>query len=183
MDQNHAPEKRRPWEQAFLTALAQTGNMSAACRAAQIGRAAVYYMRRTHPEFEEKYQEAYEESLDLLELEARRRAHNGCDEPVIHQGRLCGIWVDAAGNVVPEGTEGARLIPLTVKKYSDTLLIFLLKGGRPEKFRDNFKVEHSGSISIDERRNRVSQLLASLRERAGIGGDGTPFEGVSNGSN
>ena len=48
------------------------------------------------------------------EDEAVRRAHDGVDEPVFYQGKACGV----------------------VRKYSDTLLIFLLKGRRPEKYRD-----------------------------------------------
>jgi serine/threonine protein kinase len=45
---------------------------------------------------------------------------------------------------VAEGTPGARLVPLTVKEYSDTLLLALLKAHRPEKYRDNVRVEGAG---------------------------------------
>jgi hypothetical protein len=31
-----------------------------------------------------------------------------------------------------------------VREYSDTLLIFLLKGARPQKYRDNVRQEVSG---------------------------------------
>ena len=30
------------------------------------------------------------------------------------------------------------------RKYSDNLLMFMLKGRRPETFRDNASIEHSG---------------------------------------
>jgi hypothetical protein len=33
-------------------------------------------------------------------------------------------------------------------EYSDTLTIFLLKGIRPEKYRDRADVRHSGKIDI-----------------------------------
>lgn len=33
---------------------------------------------------------------------------------------------------------------------SDVLLIFLLKALRPEKFRENVKVEHSGQVQLNE---------------------------------
>jgi hypothetical protein len=34
-----------------------------------------------------------------------------------------------------------------VREYSDTLTIFLLKAHAPDKYRDNAKVEHSGTIA------------------------------------
>jgi hypothetical protein len=36
----------------------------------------------------------------------------------------------------------------TVRKYSDTLLIFLLKGRKPERYRE--RVEHSGKVSLEQ---------------------------------
>jgi hypothetical protein len=63
----------------------------------------------------------------------------GVDVPVIHAGRVVTVWVDADGNYVPEGSPDAlRVAPLTVKKYSDVLLIFLLKAAAPEKYRDRY---------------------------------------------
>ena len=54
-----------------------------------------------------------------LEDEARRRALQGVEKPVFREGRQVG----------------------TVTEYSDTLLIFLLKARRPEKFRDRARFE------------------------------------------
>lgn len=36
------------------------------------------------------------------------------------------------------------------KKKSDLLMIFSLKGRRPEKYRDNVKLEHSGSVTVKD---------------------------------
>ena len=58
----------------------------------------------------------------MLEAEARRRAAIGVDEPVFYKGKVVGH----------------------IRKYSDNLLMFLLKAHWPEKFRDNYGVEHSG---------------------------------------
>jgi hypothetical protein len=45
---------------------------------------------------------------------------------------------------------------------SDTLMIFLLKARRPEKYRENVKIEHAGSVQQD-----LSGLsMEELRERA-----------------
>jgi hypothetical protein len=135
---------RRRWEKKFLAELRRTGNHSAAARVAKIDRTVPYKVRQEDPEFAAAYDDAMEEACDGLELEARRRAHDGIDEPVIYRGQLCGSWVNEAGEVVAEGTPGARLVPLTVKKYSDSLLLALLKAHRPQRFRDGIKLEHTG---------------------------------------
>jgi hypothetical protein len=75
--------------------------------------------------------------------EVRRWAYEGVDEPVIYQGQLQVYWADAEGRPAKEGIDGARFIPLTVKWYSDNLLMFLVKARRPE-FRDKGTVELSG---------------------------------------
>jgi hypothetical protein len=43
----------------------------------------------------------------------------------------------------------------TVRKYSDTLLIFLLKGRKPERYRE--RVEHSGRLTLE-------QIIAASRQ-------------------
>lgn len=54
-------------------------------------------------------------------------------------------WEEAArlGDDVLEDTARKRAL-----KSSDGLLIFLLKGAKPEKYRENSRVEHTGSIGI-----------------------------------
>lgn len=84
----------------------------------------VYEQRRADELFAAAWDDALDQASDLLEKEARRRAHDGWDEPVF--GSL--------GNNQGSGEIG------TVRKYSDTLLIFLLKGARPEKYRDRHEV-------------------------------------------
>jgi hypothetical protein len=131
-------------KRAFLAAYADTGNITAAARAAGISRTNHYTWMKADEAYVEAFSDADQQATDLLETEARRRAAHGVDEPVIHQGQMMGQWVNAKGEIVQPDTAGATMIPLTVKKYSDTLLIFLMKGARPEKYRDNAKIEHTG---------------------------------------
>lgn len=105
---------------AFLSAYAETGNIKQAAEAAQVGRRSHYRWLAADKRYAEAFAEATEQAGDALEQEARRRAVDGVDEPVFYQGAQCGL----------------------VRKYSDTLLIFLLKGVRPEKFKDRH--EHTG---------------------------------------
>lgn len=52
------------------------------------------------------------------------------------------------------------------KSHSDTLLIFLLKSHRPERYRENLKVEHSGTVNLNHYES-ASQVFDSLiRESA-----------------
>jgi hypothetical protein len=111
---------RHPKKRAFLAALRHTGNVSEAARAARCDRDCYYLWRRDDEAFRVAAESAMEEASDRLEQEARRRAETGVLEPVFHGGKKVG----------------------SIRRYSDTLLIFLLKGARPEKFRD--RMEHSG---------------------------------------
>lgn len=130
---------------AFLAAYAETGNISRAVAAARIPRQSHYDWLKTDEAYRRDFESANDEAIDTLEAEARRRAHDGVNEPVIYQGELMGMWVDGEGKTVSKDTPGAKQIPLTIRKYSDTLLIFLLKAARPAKYRDTSRVELSGS--------------------------------------
>ena len=182
--------KRRRWEKKFLAELRRTGNHSAAARVAKIDRTVPYKARQDDPAFAEAYQDALDEACDGLELEARRRAHDGVDEPVIYQGELCGAWLDNDGNVVSKDTPGAKLVPLSVKKYSDGLLLALLKAHRPAIFRDNVKMEHTGAAGgpihhkvnadhehhFDADPDRLAAIFRALAEAAAgdLGAAGPP---------
>lgn len=104
----------RQWEKKFLDALADTCNVSAAAKAAGIRRSTAYEFRKNNPDFAAKWDEALEKATDELEAEARTRAL-GFEEPVFNS----------------EGEEVG-----TVRRYSDTLMIFLLKAYRPKRFRE-----------------------------------------------
>ena len=106
-------------KERILAVIRETGgNVSRACEQAEIPRKTAYNWKSEDAEFADKWEEAVEQGTEELEQEARRRAFNGVDEPVFYQGETCG----------------------TVRKYSDTLLIFLLKGRRPEKYRDRHEL-------------------------------------------
>lgn len=132
--QNATPKKRaRPrWVNAFLNVLRENGNVRLACEAARIERSTAYRLRDRDVLFAVEWDEAQELAADLLEEEARRRAHDGVDEPVY--GR---IGKDQDGKIG------------VIRKYSDTLLIFLLKGARPEKYRERQEIKHSGNVEIE----------------------------------
>ena len=116
---------------AFLAGLEDGMTIAAASKAVGAGRRTMYDWREADTDFAAAWDDAYETGTDVLEDEAKRRAVDGVQEPVIYQGKLS-MTKDDKGND----------IPLTVRKYSDTMLIFMLKGRRPEKFKDRH--EHTG---------------------------------------
>jgi len=118
---------------AFLRAFAIRGIVLDGIEAAKVSRGLVNgYWRKEDEWFSTLYDMAVSEAADRIEAEAHRRAVTGYDEPVIYQGLPTRITDAETGE---EKT-------LTVRKYSDQLMALLLKGSKPEKYRDNHKVEH-----------------------------------------
>lgn len=121
------PEKAAPvWEKAFLSALAEAGVVRYACKAAGVSTPVVYARRQEAPDFAAAWAQALDDAADLLESEAVRRGRDGIVEIVVGKN-----------GETYENT-----------KYSDTLLIFLLKGARPEKYRERFDTKLSGSLDL-----------------------------------
>ncbi len=118
-----APKKaagKEAWKAAFLAALRDGVHVRDACRKAKIGAAQVYKCRAADSRFADAWAEAIRIGTAELEAEAGRRAYHGTLKPVYQKGVLVG----------------------RIREYSDTLLIFLLKARRPQKYRE--RVEHSG---------------------------------------
>jgi hypothetical protein len=98
----------------FLNHLSVLGNVTAAADAAGVRTQLCYLERQRNDEFAQQWAEALDHAADALEHEAHRRAVTGVEEPFYQGGKMVG----------------------TIRRYSDNLLILLLKGSRPEKFRD-----------------------------------------------
>jgi hypothetical protein len=121
------PEISDPKKRAYITALALTGKFDEAAAAAGVTLRTGWNWR--HDERDEAFQSALKFALalacDRVEAEITRRAIDGVEEPVYQQGRMVG----------------------TVRKYSDTLLIFKAKGLMPETYRERY--EHTGKDGSD----------------------------------
>lgn len=143
-DRTQKKDEPRKWWRLFLDSLSRTGNVLLSCKAAHIGRRTVYNCRERSEKFARLWDEAIEASNDVLEAEARRRGAQGIDRPIYFQGRRIDV----------------------VKEYSDTLLIFLLKANRPEKFRDNYDLKKL----VDEYLVRNNYGGGAPPEKPGPGG-------------
>lgn len=107
----------------FLTALkAENGLVATAAESCNLSRTALYAWKNEDEDFSDAWDSIIEVTTETLEKEAWRRAHDGVDKDVFYQGE----------KIATETT------------YSDQLIMFLLRGRKPETYRDNSKVELGG---------------------------------------
>lgn len=81
------PKKR----DAFLTALAASGNVTVAAQAAGVYRTHVYEWRKADAAFAAAWDDAIDQAADLLEAEARRRAYDGVQRLKFDRGNMITI--------------------------------------------------------------------------------------------
>lgn len=163
---NRSTKRSEKKDEAILEALREGGTVADAAKAAVINRATAYRWREADKKFADAWDDAIEEGTDALEKEAIRRAVEGVREPVIYQGKFSTVTDPNTGEETP----------LTVRKYSDSLLMFMLKGRRPEKFKDRH--EHTGKdggpIATKEMtRLETARRLAFLLTLGAQSGDGS----------
>jgi hypothetical protein len=115
-------DPREGWEETFLSSLRETGNVCKSYRAAGIRARSWVYEKRADPEFAKAWDDALADWADGIEAEAYRRAVEGTDKPLCYRGEVFD----------------------TVKEYSDTLLLALLKAAKPEKYRERTDVTSGG---------------------------------------
>lgn len=127
-----SPLAGRAVEMAFLAALRRTGNSALACKESGLTRRQINAMKKRDEDFSDECDEALEDAADLLEAEAWRRALDGIEQPLLK-----------AGLPVLDPTTGK---PMKVVRYSDPLLVMLLRGHKPGRFS---RPAGSGAASLD----------------------------------
>ncbi len=114
-----------PKKRAFLTAYSLLCSKVRAAEVAGISVRVIYTpFWESDAEFQRQLERAHRMAVDVLEDEATRRAVEGWEEPV-------GWYRGKAGG--------------TVRRYSDTLLIFRLKGELPQKYAERMQL--SGGLA------------------------------------
>ena len=127
-------------KRGFLEEYRQCGNITLAAEVAGIDRRTHYRWSEADPDYCEAFESATEEATDRLEAEARRRAVEGVQKPV--------GWY--------KGEPGGY-----VREYSDTLLIFLLKGAAPDKYRDRLEMRgFMSNLDLTTMSNEVIDRIA-----------------------
>lgn len=137
----------------FLQYLIEFVSITRAAKKAKIGRQTVYDWVKNDQEFKPLYEAATEIAIEKLEDEAIRRANEGVVKPVYQGGKKVG----------------------SIREFSDTLLIFLLKGKKPDVYKDRFsgEIKNTGEIRIIEIPNNGRNNKTTTR----IPGDGAKQPG------
>lgn len=120
-------------QKAFLAAYAECGNITLAAKMAKIDRTQ-HYRWLADPDYASQFQDAEEQAVEMLEKEARRRAIEGLRKKKF----------DKNGQPVIDPETGEQYVE---HEYSDSLLIFLLKGARPEKYRDRHEIRANVNVT------------------------------------
>lgn len=143
--QQRTPAAKR---KAFIDELRQRGSVYHAALAAGIGRRTAYRWRDEEEAFARDWDDALEDAYDVLEASAYERAVEGVDEPVFHEGEICGY----------------------VRKYSDRLVPVLLNGRRPQVFKNRTELSgpNGGPIPHRDETPHAPLSEAELAEVAGI---------------
>lgn len=102
------------WKTVFLEALRNVPVIRQACESAGVDRSTAWRARQADEDFADQWDHALEEGIDRAEQEAFRRAVQGYEQGVWHQG-------------VQVGTE---------TRYSDAMLSLVLKGRRKSVYAD-----------------------------------------------
>lgn len=120
----HTVDKRtvKKRKKDFLEKLEMTASITRACKLSKVGRRTVYDWINADPDFVKELEESKRIAIDALQDEAVRRAFEGTIKPVYQGGKKVG----------------------KIREYSDTLMVLLLKGNMPDKYKDRFSGELSG---------------------------------------
>lgn len=163
------------WKPAFLEALRNMPVLRHACEAAGIDPATAWRARKADEEFEAQVQEAMESGIDRAEQAAFTRAVDGWHEPVVDKGRISYVYKrNEDGSFEMALDKDGQPIPLTIRKHSDSLLQFVLKGRRRSSYGD--KTELTGAnggpvamVDDTKRAARIAALLELAKTRRDIG--------------
>jgi len=146
MDRAHG-ERLTGWEGDFLEAFRNSGLVRSACLTARVSSRVVSQRRADDLDFSTAYEEAREQAADALEAAAWQRAVHGVRRE--RQFMLNG-----------------KLTTEIITTYSDSLLMFLLRGNRPKKFRE--QVDHNHNLIVLEQETRRMARERGVDEEAAV---------------
>lgn len=127
----------------FLARYAETGNITRSAEYAGTTRMTVYKRRKDDPVFDTECIAAYEIAVEAMEEECQRRAFSGFTRDIYWQGEVVGHE--------------------TV--FSDSLAMFLLKGAKPEKYRDRVSTDNLNTNLNATTEEDVEALREGIRAK------------------
>src|ERR1017187_220053 len=155
-------------QSAFLAAFGISGRVSKAAKASGQERDLHYRWLKEDPDYPALFAEAKARAVQAWEDEAVKRATEGVFEANSHQGAFVypikGFHKNPETGLPDPDRPIYGKTPYGVTKLSDRLLEFLLRGAKPETYREQRTVEITGAgggpIEIVERLNAARKRLA-----------------------
>ena len=178
-----------------MKAFAKQPFVTTASATAKVHRTTVAYWCKHDPVFAEKVEAQRESWVDQVESAAFDRAVNGvesyvtCKDGLVYtpalddQGNLI---IVGAGDPVLDPVTGQpildsqgnpvlsigrpKMVPVTERKYSDSLAALILKSNRRDLYGDKQEIKHSGGVSMfgdisdDELDERIARAEARKAE-------------------
>jgi hypothetical protein len=138
-------------QQRFIKALSKTGSVTNAAALAGTSRTRVYELRKIDPAFAAGWEDAEEVAADRLEDEARRRAVEGVPEPLVSAGKLV------------RDDDGQ---PILVRRYSDNLLLALIKARRPPPRERSVRVLFPALRSVADATDAMAEISEAVASGA-----------------
>lgn len=137
-----------PKMRVFLAAYEECGSLVRASRIRKVSNTIHYEWLRNSADYRAAFAVSKEIAMGKLEEEARRRAIDGIARKKFYKGDPV---------IDPEtGKQYAE------HEYSDALLMFLLRGGMPDVYRDRVSTEVSGPAGTPLQVDHVAGLNLSL---------------------
>ena len=130
----------------ILKDLEWSGNLSASCAANGITEGCFHQHLRKYPEKREEVDIAREKACHTLEAEAWRRALEGDEVPVWHQG-------------VQVGTE---------RRKSDRMLEILLKSNMPSRYSNKTTLDVNHSHDLNSEAHQKLQTLLNIEDQTNV---------------
>ncbi len=145
---------REAKKKAFLAALLadEYGDVTTACNIAGVASPTVYEWRKKYLDFAKAWDLAITHVYEALFKAASKRATEGVDDYVVHDGRIvvhhweCEPEPSANGRYCKDDCDGR---PLIRRKYSDSLVHKLLQARDPlDRHREKQNIQHEGEGGV-----------------------------------
>lgn len=130
----------RPWQPAFLEALAATGSVTKSAKAAGVSIQSAYQLRRSHEDFAVAWDEAYALSALVIRDKAHEYVTKDRVKHQFYKGKLVTVWVNReTGDVVSEATAKVNpdlhcQVPYTEDATDAAALLKMLEKRLPHEF-------------------------------------------------
>ena len=150
-----ARERPRPFSPkmtAFLAAIQVMPLVKRAAKAAGVHRCSHYRKLQSSPAYATAFREAQKIGYDAILDIALERAVIGWDKPIVYRGRIA----------LRKDPQTGQMVPLTVRKFDNHLLMCILENCHPAYARVPQSKESSSNL--EERLNAGRRRVAESRQ-------------------